>query len=123
MPRISSSLNFLQLGICMTVSKKIWISVMRLESWCVVLSYFIQELTSSCMSWSMQVTDRLSIIHGPVKAHALVEIAAYELGKGDKCVERVEALFNRFVFIFPGSWSIDTKTSKEVCDCDSYYLR
>ena len=62
--------------------------------------------------------DRLSVIRSPVKTHALVEIAAYELGKGDKCVERVEALFNRSVFIFPGSWTIasdtDTTTKKEV---------
>ena len=65
----------------------------------------------------MQVTDRLSVIRGPVKSHALVEIAAYELGKGDKCVERVEALFDRLVFIFPGSWTIDNKTKKEVGVC------
>ena len=67
----------------------------------------------------MQVTDRISVIRGPVKTHALVEIAAYELGKGDKCVERVEALFDRLVFIFPGSWTIDAKleTKKEVGDC------
>jgi hypothetical protein len=63
------------------------------------------------------VTDRLSVIRVPVKTHALVEIAAYELGKGDKCVERVEALFDRSVFIFPGSWTIDNKTKKEVGDC------
>ena len=48
--------------------------------------------------------------------HALVEIAAYELGKGDKCVEQVEALFDRLVFIFPGSWTVDTRTKKEVGD-------
>ena len=63
-----------------------------------------------------QVTDRLSIIRGPVKTHALVEIAAYELGKGDKCVERVKALFDHLVFIFPGSWTINNKTKKEVGD-------
>ena len=50
--------------------------------------------------------DRLSVIRSPVKTHALVEIAAYELGKGDKCEERVEALFDRSVFIFLGSWTI-----------------
>ena len=63
------------------------------------------------------MTDCLSVIHGPVKTHALVEIAAYELGKGDKCVERVEALFDHLVFIFPGSWTIDTKMKKEVGNC------
>ena len=42
---------------------------------------------------------------------------AYELGKGDKFVERVEALFDRLVFIFPGSWTIDNKTKKEVGEC------
>ena len=42
--------------------------------------------------------DHLSVIHGPVKTHALVEIAAYELGsKSDKCFEQVEALFNHLV--------------------------
>lgn len=55
--------------------------------------------------------------------HALVEIAAYELGKGDKCVERVEALLDRLVFIFPGSWTIDNKTKKEVGDRDLYCHR
>ena len=64
----------------------------------------------------LQVTDRLSVIRGPVKTHALIEVAAYELGKGDKCIERVEALFDRLVFIFPGSWTIDTKTKKEVSE-------
>ena len=66
------------------------------------------------------MTDHLSVIRGPVKIHALIEIAAYELGKGDRCVERVEALFDRLVFIFPGSWTINTQTKKEVSDCDSY---
>ena len=73
------------------------------------------------ISWSMivmQVTDRLSIIRGPVKIHASVEIAAYELGKGDKCVERVEALFNHLVFIFPGSWTIDIKKQVTVICMD-----
>ena len=64
------------------------------------------------------MADRLSVIRVPVKTHALVEIAAYELGKGDKCVERVEALFDRSVFIFPGSWTVDTQTKKEVGDSD-----
>ena len=68
------------------------------------------------------MADRLSVIRVPVKTHALVEIAAYELGKGDKCVERVEALFDRSVFIFPGSWTmIDIQeTKKEVGDCMVY---
>jgi hypothetical protein len=73
-----------------------------------VLLFFVPLLTG------LQVTDCLSVIRGPVKTNASVEIAAYELGVGAKCMEHVNALFDCWVYIFPGSWIIDPKTRKEV---------
>jgi hypothetical protein len=58
--------------------------------------------------------DRLSSIRNPVKTTAMTEIAVYELGIGDKCAERVTALFDHDAFIFPGSWGTNPKTGKMV---------
>jgi Domain of unknown function (DUF6532) len=60
--------------------------------------------------------DRISILRGPTKTVAEKEIAIYKLGKGDKCIERVNALFDKNYFIFPGVWGIHPRTGKAVCD-------
>ncbi|KAJ3550553.1 hypothetical protein NMY22_g405 [Coprinellus aureogranulatus] len=48
---------------------------------------------------------RFSTTRTPVKTHAVNQIAAYELGTGPKCKERVEVLMQEDRYVCPGQWN------------------
>ncbi|KAJ3524938.1 hypothetical protein NMY22_g10788 [Coprinellus aureogranulatus] len=48
--------------------------------------------------------DRLSSLRAPAKNEADVFISYFKLGLGDECKARVEALFVKHIYVFPGHW-------------------
>jgi hypothetical protein len=52
-----------------------------------------------------QMVSRLATLRSPVKMSAGTEIAGFMLGKGSRCVERVKALKEKDLYIFPGDWA------------------
>ena len=55
----------------------------------------------------IQVIDRLASIRGPARLRGLDHIAIFQLGVGDLCVNRVQALAANGTYIFPGKWGVD----------------
>jgi hypothetical protein len=51
--------------------------------------------------------DRLAGARGLVRVKGLEHIAIFQLGVGDICIERVQALLNGDLYIYPGKWSLD----------------
>ncbi|KAF8993878.1 hypothetical protein BDQ17DRAFT_1431380 [Cyathus striatus] len=52
------------------------------------------------------VLDCLPLVRSPVKTSAASQIAAYELGIGKRCQQRINSLFDDSgLYIFPGEWS------------------
>lgn len=54
-----------------------------------------------------QVMDRLAGIRGTVHLRGLDHIAVFQLGIGDACVQRVQALVTDDRYIYPGKWTTD----------------
>ncbi|KIM34909.1 hypothetical protein M413DRAFT_32927 [Hebeloma cylindrosporum] len=54
---------------------------------------------------SVAMVSRLPILRSPIKMSASTEIAGFMLGKGSRCVERVKALKEKDLYIFPGDWA------------------
>jgi hypothetical protein len=52
-----------------------------------------------------KMVSRLATLRSPVKMSAGTEIAGFMLGKGSRCVERVKALKEKDLYIFPGDWA------------------
>lgn len=53
------------------------------------------------------MVSRLPTLRSPVKMSASTEIAGFMLGKGSRCIERVKALREKDLYIFPGDWTPD----------------
>lgn len=51
--------------------------------------------------------DRLSTLRAPAKAEADLYISYFKLGLGEECKTRVDALFQKHSYIFPGKWTGD----------------
>ncbi|KAF8803276.1 hypothetical protein BYT27DRAFT_7110256, partial [Phlegmacium glaucopus] len=57
--------------------------------------------------------DRLSHHRGQIRSVASDQIAIFQLGIGDGCSQRVHALIENDVYVYPGHWAVD-KDSKPV---------
>ncbi len=57
----------------------------------------------------IQIADRLPLARGPARAHALNEIAVFQLGIGSVCIARVKALFEHKTYVYPGHWGTNSK--------------
>ena len=55
----------------------------------------------------LQVVDRLSHHCGELKKATAEQIAIFQLGVGDGCIERVRALMENDVYVYPGQWAND----------------
>lgn len=56
--------------------------------------------------------DRLSITRSPARTAALSHIACFELGVGEMCQQRVTALIENDLYIYPGIWKIQEHEEK-----------
>ncbi|KAF8961876.1 hypothetical protein BDZ97DRAFT_1663631, partial [Flammula alnicola] len=69
------------------------------------------------------VIDRLSHARSPIRNNALGHIAVFQLGVGDGCATRVDALLACDAFVFPGKWEINGDGKpKWVVDGSKIYL-
>ena len=55
---------------------------------------------------SFQVIDRLSHHRGNVRSVASDHITLFQLGINDGCKERVKALMENDVYVYPGEWGV-----------------
>ena len=55
----------------------------------------------------IQVVDRLSHYRGQLRSAASDQIAIFQLGVGDGCSQRVHALIENDVYVYPGHWAVD----------------
>ena len=55
---------------------------------------------------SFQVIDRLSHHRGNVRSVASDHIALFQLGINNGCKERVKALMENDVYVYPGEWGV-----------------
>jgi hypothetical protein len=53
--------------------------------------------------------DRLAGARGPVWMKGLNHIVIFQLGVGNVCIERVQALLDCDLYIYPGKWGMDDK--------------
>lgn len=54
-----------------------------------------------------QVVDRLSHKRSPVYKKAFDHITIFQLGVGEVCVDRMKALLQADLYIYPGEWVVD----------------
>lgn len=55
----------------------------------------------------LQVMDRLATARGPARQRGLDHIALFQLGVGEVCIQRVQALVANDTYIYPGKWGTD----------------
>ncbi len=75
--------------------------------WVSVSSYISFHMDA--IEYVEQVADRLPLARGPARAHALNEIAVFQLGIGSECIARVKALFADKTYVYPGQWGTNAK--------------
>ena len=70
------------------------------------------------MIYLIQVIDRLSHHRGQIRSIASDQIAIFQLGVGDGCSQRVRALIENDIYVYPGHWAVD----KDGKVCSLYFL-
>lgn len=78
--------------------------------------YFVCHIKSLVLAdESLQVIDRLSHHRGTIRAAASDHIVMFQLGVDEGCKERVKALIENDVYVFPGEWGTTEKGKVTVC--------
>ena len=64
---------------------------------------------ADAIEYAQQIADRLLLARGPARAHALNEVAVFQLGIGLECIARVKAVFEHKTDVYPGQWGTNAK--------------